>query len=204
MENASQNLTTNRIIKDTSYKFHQSQYIVKQYNLTKALAKVTVTGKYLEFGVWRGDSINFIAERVQPHTVFGFDSWQGLPEEWSTPFGVYPPGTFSTNNQLPEVADNVQLVSGLFEDTLPDFCASHNEATAFVHIDSDLYSSAKTIFKYVGPSFVDGTIIVFDDWLWDPNSEERAFREWLAESNNYATLLFSNDWQATFVIKSRK
>ena len=36
---------------------------------------------YCEFGVYKGETINFIASKI-PHTVHGFDSFEGLPEVW--------------------------------------------------------------------------------------------------------------------------
>jgi hypothetical protein len=197
-----------RIVKDKDYRFYERRVIVKRFNLALALRQVTLYGKYLEFGVYQGNSINFIATKISQNNcqqlIYGFDCWQGLPEEWATTETVYPAGSYSTNNQIPEVEKNVRLVSGLFEDTLPQFCATHNYPTAFVHIDSDLYSSAKTIFKYLGPTLVNGTIIVFDDWVLDPDGEKKAFNEWLEETNTQATLLFDNEWQATFAIGLRE
>jgi hypothetical protein len=53
-----------------------------------------------EFGVFEGASINHIAARIPHRTVFGFDSFEGLPERWREAFG---PGAFTTEGRLPEV-----------------------------------------------------------------------------------------------------
>src|SRR5262249_60978840 len=89
-----------------------------------ALAKVTVPdGLYAEFGVYKGDSINRLA-RLRPHQVFyGFDSFEGLPESWT--LGART-GSFSVGGRLPAVHNNVVLVKGFFEQSLPDFLSAYD------------------------------------------------------------------------------
>jgi hypothetical protein len=190
-----------RILTSENYQRHVSPPKLRKFNLSQALRHVTIEGKYLEFGVWTGFTINFIASKIcQEQIVYGFDCWQGLPEEWITPEKIHPQGSYSTNNVLPEVAINVRLVSGLFEDTLPKFVLDHPEPTAFVHIDSDLYSSAKTIFTHIGSSLVKGSIIVFDEWFNNPGHEDRAFEEFLEEKNKTATAIIATSHQLTVSI----
>ena len=64
---------------------------------------------------------------------------------------------------------NVALHVGWFDDTLPAFLDRHDGNVAFVHIDSDLYSSAKTILDNLAPRVGPGTIIVFNEYFNDPN-----------------------------------
>jgi hypothetical protein len=80
-------------------------------------ALITINGLIMEFGVYKGESINFIADLLPNRQIYGFDSFEGLPETWR--YNFYK-GTFKLNN-LPEVRKNVVLVKGLFEDTLPKF-----------------------------------------------------------------------------------
>tara|TARA_R110002073_G_scaffold191088_1_gene349759 strand:+ start:234 stop:617 length:384 start_codon:yes stop_codon:yes gene_type:complete len=49
--------------------------------LRLAIERVSNPGLFLEFGVASGASINFIAANTDT-TVHGFDSFQGLPEDW--------------------------------------------------------------------------------------------------------------------------
>jgi hypothetical protein len=71
-------------------------------------------GDVLEFGVYEGQSLETFAERCTQRTVYGFDSFEGLPSPWWT----RPKGTFATS--LPRLfKPNVRLVQGLFDDTLP-------------------------------------------------------------------------------------
>ena len=191
---------TNRLTEHPSFKNYAVIKIVKKFNIRKSLDVVSIDGRYFEFGVYRGSSINYIASLRPDKTIYGFDSLQGLPEEWRTSYKIYPKGHFSTNGELPTVANNVVLVSGWFEDSLPEFCNNNpTEPTAFIHIDADLYSSAKTIFKYLGHTFVPGTVIVFDEWF-SQGHEDRAFMEWLEENDRYACAIISTDKQRTFII----
>lgn len=132
-------------------------------------------GIWVEFGVYRGESINFIAKRTN-RVIYGFDSFWGLPEDW-TP--THPAGTFSTRGELPPVRENVSLVPGLFASTLPDFLKSvgDNKIT-FMHVDCDLYSSSKLVLKMTMNSLTKGSVIVFDEFCGlTIDDEARAFRE---------------------------
>ena len=134
-----------------------------------------LNGLYCEFGVYQGRSINFIAERVQTQ-VHGFDSFEGLPEDWRP--GVMR-GAFKTG-KLPPVRSNVKLHVGWFQDTIPAFAREHAGPLAFVHVDADLYSSTKTIFDVLGSRIVPGTIIQFDEFFNFPGwkqGEYLAFKE---------------------------
>ena len=87
----------------------------------------------MEFGVWMGSSINRIAAH-NPHVVeiFGFDSFEGLPEDWS---GPWVKGSFDMNGQMPAVRPNVKLFKGWFSDTIPLFkqyyAAKHGQPYCF-------------------------------------------------------------------------
>ena len=99
-----------------------------------------IEGLILEFGVYSGNTINHIAS-MTPQKVFGFDSFEGLPEDWRADF---PKGRFAA--ALPAVRDNVELVVGWFDATLPGFLARETNPISLLHVDCDLYSSTKTIF----------------------------------------------------------
>lgn len=138
-------------------------------------------GLYLEFGVFSGTSINQIATLKPEQTIFGFDSFEGLPETWRDGFAA---GAFQKDN-LPEVEKNVVLVKGWFDESLPGFLAEHPGNCAFLHVDCDIYSSAKTVFTLLAERIVPGTVIVFDEYFNYPSWQEhehRAFTEFLKET----------------------
>jgi hypothetical protein len=143
--------------------------------LTFAVDRVTVDGLHLEFGVRTGTTINHVARRRPGWTIHGFDSFAGLPEAWAG--YTLAEGAFGGDG-VPEVAPNVELVHGWFDDSLPPFVAEHPEPVAFVHIDSDIYSSAKTVLDNLGPQLQVGTVIVFNEYFNYPNWQQHEFRAW--------------------------
>lgn len=70
---------------------------------------------WLEFGVFRGSTINNMSNYTKD-TVYGFDSFEGLPEFWREGFDA---GAFNLEGQLPSVNSNVELIKGWFTETLP-------------------------------------------------------------------------------------
>ena len=141
--------------------------------ISYAVEEVRVDGLYLEFGVRTGTTINIIAGHKPQQTIFGFDSFQGLPENWSG--WAMSKGTF-TMAELPKVPPSVELIKGWFEQSLPVFLQNHEGPVAFVHIDSDLYSSAKTILDNLAGRVRPGTIIVFNEYFNYPNWKEHEYK----------------------------
>lgn len=159
--------------------------------LPYALSKVSIkNGLYLEFGVYSGRTINVISREIPDKIVYGFDCFEGLPETWRTGFEK---GCFKTDS-LPQVEPNVQLIKGYFDDTLPPFVIQNSAPCAFIHIDCDLYSSTKTIFKYLKNQIVSGTVISFDEYFNYPGwreGEYKAFQEFITENHlNYEYLAY--------------
>lgn len=149
--------------------------------LTYALEQTSLDGLYLEFGVFSGNTINHISSIKKENTIYGFDSFKGLPETWRS--GIEK-GTFA-KDELPIVNNNVTLVKGWFNETLPVFLEQHQKQCAFIHIDCDLYSSTKCIFDLLKKQIVPGTIIVFDEYFNYPNwqnGEFKAFQEFIKEN----------------------
>jgi hypothetical protein len=145
-------------------------------------SKRVAGGLNMEFGVYKGDSINMLAKLAPERTFLGFDSFEGLPEQWTI---ESKKGAFDVGGKLPAVRKNVSLVKGFYSDTLPKFRQDNKtETVAFIHVDCDLYSATKEIFEYLGDRFRAGTVIVFDeyynypDWLWH---EYKAWTEFVEE-----------------------
>ena len=130
-------------------------------------------GLALEFGVFRGSSLEVIAEGRGRHDVYGFDSFQGLPEDYRPHVRA---GAFATDG-LPDVT-GAELVVGWFQDTLPGFLAAHPGPVHLLHVDGDLYSSAVTVLEHVGPRLVPGSVVVFDEFFNFPGWEQHEYRAW--------------------------
>lgn len=147
-------------------------------------------GLICEFGVATGKSINYLARRLKGQTIFGFDSFDGLPEDWRT---NQPKGTFRTT--LPRVEANVELVPGLFQETLGDFLKAHPEPALFLHLDADLYSSTRTILEAFEGRITQGTVLLFDEFFNYPGwqmGEFKAFSEFATSTGLHFEYLAYN------------
>ena len=145
------------------------------------------SGLWLEFGVYTGGSIHRIARRTSRKCIFGFDSFEGLPETWEHRADyTFAKGSFNLTGEMPKVPDNVTLVKGWYKDTIPQFIIDHKGPITFLHVDSDIYSSAKDILTYLGPYICNGCIIVFDEMVEYPGFEHHEWKAWweFIETNN--------------------
>lgn len=140
-----------------------------------AVDAAILDGLKLEFGVATGSSIRALSSLTNSKW-YGFDSFKGLPEAWHTE----QVGGFACD--VPECGENVELVIGLFQDTLDDFLKDHKEIVSILHIDCDIYSATKFVFDRLRDRILPGTIIIFDELKgyngWEDH-EYKAFMEFL-------------------------
>ena len=179
----------------------KSDEVLLRYAIDKAPAE----GLVLEFGVFKGRTIKVIAAATQ-RTVHGFDSFEGLPEDWVG--WKQPAGYFALKGALPAVPANVVLHKGWFKDTLPGFVAGTDQPVAFAHIHCDLYSSTRDVFAALGNRIRPGTVLAFHEYLnyggWRDH-EFRAFQEFVKERDvKYKYLAYSSSeaGQVCLVIES--
>ena len=151
--------------------------------LTYCISRIESDGLFLEFGVYKGKTINHIASLVPDRIVYGFDSFEGLPEDW---ISGYPRGHFELK-RLPTVQSNAQLVIGLFQETLEPFLEEQGCKVACVQVDSDVYSSARYVLLTLARhnALQEGTVIQFDEFFnypgWWIGGEYKAFLEFVEE-----------------------
>jgi hypothetical protein len=121
---------------------------------------------FLEFGVADGASLrSWCGLNLHPSSqFFGFDSFIGLPEDWSP---THPKGTFDRNGVPPEIDDpRVRFCVGWFQDSLPPFIESYEPSNRVViHNDSDLYSSTLYTLTMTQKFISNDTIIIFDEFF---------------------------------------
>lgn len=145
--------------------------------LREVLSEYRLPGWAVEFGVYSGFSLGLIAEHMP---VIGFDSFEGLPEDWREGF---PKGAFSCTAKPGDEAyymseghpANAMLVPGWFDETVPGFPFP---PLGLVHIDCDLYSSTVTALEGVANVISPGTIIVFDEYHGYPGWEDHEAKAW--------------------------
>jgi predicted O-methyltransferase YrrM len=127
-----------------------------------------VGGCICEFGVWSGHTLQLMADAAPERRVHGFDSFEGLPEDWRT---GYAKGTFTT--PMPKFRQpNIELHKGWFDASLPAFVKRLDGPIGLAHVDCDLYSSTCTVLEHIAPHLAPGTILVFDEYFNYPGWEQ--------------------------------
>lgn len=187
-----------------------NDYDLYEYVVSHELdPELVATGLVLEFGTATGRTLNQFARWLPHSRIWGFDSWQGLPEK----FNDLPVGHFA--QPLPEVAENCWLVQGWFgsrpehdlsdiaENTAQTFASQHHEPIALLHLDADLYSSTKTVLDAFAKQIVPGTVILFNEYWNHPTWKKHEFRAWqehvAKHEISYEYLAYASDHQEVAV-----
>lgn len=175
-----------------------------------------IPGQVMEFGVYRGKTMQHISAHFHDQICWGFDSFVGLPEPWHINAGqhakTHPAGKFDMRqeSEQPVFCGNVKLVAGWFDVSLPVWLQDNPGEIKFLHVDCDLYSSTRTVLHLLDSRIVPGTVIVFDEMFpWaDPEDynlwaegEFRALGEWLAQHDRaFRPLLRSGHQQCSILV----
>ena len=141
--------------------------------LRYALSLCSVDGLCMEFGTRFGTSARILQE-TNPHPLFAFDSFEGLPTAWHT----VPKGAYSTGGYVPNLGDSIHPVVGWYSESLPPFMTHNQGPIRLLHIDCDLYSSTKDVFDQVYNRLVKGTVIIFDEYWNGPHWREDEWKAW--------------------------
>ena len=133
-------------------------------------------GDLVECGCARGGSAALMALTLrqlgESRNLWLFDTFEGLPAPTADDpdYEIAELFTGSCRGQLDEVreffrrhevAEGVQFVKGLFQDTLP---LSPIDRIALLHIDGDWYESVRVCLESLYDKVVPGGIIQFDDY----------------------------------------
>jgi Macrocin-O-methyltransferase (TylF) len=149
-------------------------------------------GAIVEFGVNDGGSLSHLVEKCEALglrlPIFGFDSFEGLPEVSPHDLSCFQAGQFAA--PVDAVAQklkchqrkHVHLVKGWFSETLAtkEIMADPSlSRIAFAHVDCDLYGSAVDCLKFLERRLISGAFLIFDDWTFsESHGETKAFFEW--------------------------
>ena len=136
-----------------------------------------VPGNIIEFGVAEGHSTRVLrrASRRSGKQMFACDSFKGLPEK----FENAEKGTFACE---PPRIPGVEIVAGYFEESLTEDLAKKVGRVALASLDADLYSSTICVLRWLTPLLSTGSILLFDEFLGEKESEKRAFEDWTSET----------------------
>jgi hypothetical protein len=151
-------------------------------------------GLLLDLGVWIGWSTRLLSDACG-RMVYGFDTFSGLVEDWQIDDqAVIKRGTFaltepfaqrfirdtgvSLHDGVPDaLGRQVQFIKGSTYETLAPFLAERPAAPiSLFHMDLDTYESCLHALETCRDHFVEGSILVFDEYLVT-NGEMLAFYE---------------------------
>lgn len=147
------------------------QYLT--YSYIKQLSKLGVKGDYLEVGVWRGGlsaliGMTFKKYSTIPRKLFLADTYEGMPKTVKED-NFYKGGELSDTSAelvkgLMDACElkNTFILKGYFPDQTQELIDSNS--FAYVHIDVDIYESAKNTFDWVWPLMSTNGMVVFDDY----------------------------------------
>lgn len=158
------------------------------------------SGDYYEFGLFRGGTFLAASQSLgavgnTTARMYGFDSFQGLPEATSIDAGDprFFEGQFACSRQ--EVEENLAsngmdmaratLIEGFYEDSLTEALRSQHDfkPASVVLLDCDYYTSTKVALDWMTPYLRVGTRMLFDDWFSHDDDQElgqqKALAEWL-------------------------
>lgn len=157
-------------------------YDLHEWVATTQLDPKLQHGQVLEFGVATGRTLNHFARLLPNKRIHGFDSFQGLPEDWTSRM---PKGFFGRDS-VPRTRFNCQLWVGWFDQTLPQWHQKHNhDVIQLLHIDCDLYSSTVTVLESLRSNIVAGTVIIFDEYMNYPGWQQDEHRAWQEYCKKY-------------------
>ena len=129
-------------------------------------------GEIAEFGVASGGSIGWFPKHLPGVKVYGFDSFEGLPEHWDLGEKVLEKGHFSSDGAVPFEHKDIEYRVGLFEETVPEWrneMLDQDRYLKIVHMDADLYSSTSYVLDQIKPLLRSGTLILFDELTHFPD-----------------------------------
>ena len=161
----------------------RTRFLESQETLrTLAIESMNREGIVAEFGVHRGKSIRHLSTVMDllgdDRPIFGFDSWLGFSEDWTGVEASYTRELFSTGGVLPDLPDRVKPIQGFIEETAPPFFADlpQGDSIALAHIDTDTHSPARVALASMRPYFIEGSLILFDEFCGYPNWRSHEYK----------------------------
>jgi hypothetical protein len=167
-----------------------------------------VPGDVVECGVYGGLSLAMLGKAAtfdpkgMTRRIVGFDTFEGLPPSAET-HARWQPGDCARTDAWHPIAQPGERVTpaltrrlfqecglvepilheGPFAGTMPAAIPSAIPAIAVLHVDCDLYESARDVLESAAPALQDGSVLLFDDWFHyrahPGKGESRAFDEFL-------------------------
>ena len=131
-----------------------------------------IPGGILEVGVWRGGTGAIMATRAKQlgitEPVALCDTWEGVVKTGEVDIYYRDGKHDDTSKQIVEDLvrrlglENVELLQGIFPDDTGRLVA--DRTFRLVHVDVDVYQSAKDVTEWAWERLSPGGIVVFDDY----------------------------------------
>lgn len=187
-----------------AYSFHD-RFDGLSLSIKEALRRFPTRTLVLEFGVYKAGMINYQATKFPALSFVGFDSFEGLKEQWG---GNFPEKTFDLGGKLPRVRRNVSLVKGWFSQSVPEWkkASGVSQVPLLVHIDCDTYPATIDALDLCSEYVEQGVIIHFDDYFGFPNwrnDAHRALKE-IAQKHGWRTTYLSYGTKEVAVIAGKE
>lgn len=167
------------------------------------IMKIGKKENVLEFGVFNGESINYMSSKRPDLNFYGFDSFEGLQEDWGG--SQFTKAHFDLGGNLPKVNSNVKLIKGWFNKSIPNFIKRFDKKISLLNIDCDTYESTKEVLTLLDEYIGSGTIIIFDEYFGYPGwkfGEYKAFQEFIEKRKiTYRYLGIANEQQCCIILK---
>jgi O-methyltransferase len=123
-------------------------------------------GALLEVGVWRGGTGALLA-KAGGGPVYLCDTFTGVPKAGKGD-GFYRGGEHADTSRetVEALLDSLNLKATILTGIFPDDTGARLQQERFrlVHVDVDVYESARGVVDWVWPRLVRGGVIVFDDY----------------------------------------
>jgi O-methyltransferase len=162
---------------DTVYRAVRRNTLVDQgrcWELWTLLEELrAVPGAVLEVGVWRGGSGALMAARCVElgieDDIYLCDTWTGIVKTGDVDTYYHDGKHDDTSRDIVErllarmgLGRRVKLLQGVFPDDTASLVTA--DALRLVHIDVDVYQSARDVFEWAWPRLSPNGIAVFDDY----------------------------------------
>lgn len=142
-------------------------------------------GSLIEFGVYKGGTLQEIARREREKQIYAIDSFHGLPEK-TDGIDTHKLHNFSDTSYEEvkkhfEKHPNVFIMKGVFPSDFYGFVP--NEPLIFAHVDVDMYESTKKCLDWTHIFLRQGGVILCDDYgCPDCPGAKLAVHEFLAKT----------------------
>ncbi len=156
--------------------------------------KHKIEGHYYEFELYQGYTFGQAVKLSPLIHHFGFDSFEGMPENNEgggfgyQRFKVTYKNVINNLLRIGAFTHKEHLIKGYFSDSLTPALQAEliPFKAAVILIDCDIYESTLTVLDFITPLLQTGTIVIFDDWhsFGQDEGEQRALREFLAAHKN--------------------